>query len=731
MNLSIKSLLIVFFILFFAEQACTAQPPVLENENLRIVVDTSGGIRLKSFFSKLQSRDLLNLDRYIPLYQIELYRETKPTVITPDQADEVFFSFSGPQTLNIIAKHSSLNLEVICHINLPQGSKTASFSIEVRRQNNYYKVGIIRFPGYALNLTKKSSNILLPVADGQLITDPLVNMGDGENRGFDYPGSASAQLMAYYDGKGGVVSYAADGEGNYKRLNVRRYGTGLLLLFEHITYHLGDLHLKVPYSVEVGAFEGSWERAADVYKKWAVNQKWCRTRLEDRSIPANVRQPAFFLGINIREMAGEGRSINRSGDIPDFVNEWQKKLDLPVNTILLSWEKNGPWVAPDYFPPYGGEASFTGIIQKLHQQGNFSSLYLSGLNYTLEKTPRHGAGYFKTGRSEEKIAEKSAIIDFNGKLHVEGTAAEGTGKRLVICPSTQLAFDILGNAVHKSLEYGVDLIQIDQIVGGGSPPCFSAEHNHPPGGGTTVYRSISRLLDTFTAAARKRNPPAAISLEEPNELYIPHVDIFHTREYMQRFWPRERKGSLGIPLFSYLYHEYSLGYGGDSAPLVTAEESPTVALYAQAMNLITGKMPAGAAWMKMVPFTDLHPDVQEFMRNCATLLKSEAGKYIITGKILYLENQEIGGQTIGFNIGPKYYEFQAPNLLARGFQLKTGSMGLLYINLTGSALKAKLDFSSVKLQGKAIRKWPSEEKVFESGDEYTFPPHGILFLKVK
>src|SRR5262249_45652379 len=157
----------------------------------------------------------------------------------------------------------------------------------------------------------------------------------------------------------------------------------------------------------------------------------------------------------------------------------------------------------------------------------------------------------------------------------------------------------------------------DQIVGGGTPPCFAATHGHPQGGGTTVFTSVAALLDEARRMAAAAPQRAAVSLGEPGGLDIPHVDPFHWPGDVAGVWPRDRRGSVGVPLFAYLYHESAAGYGGDSAPLAGPSDDPSVALYAQAANLAAGRLPGAAVWMKMVPPSALHPDLARFMKDAA------------------------------------------------------------------------------------------------------------------
>ena len=722
------------FILAPVDALPAEKAPFLENQNLTLSVDTARGARLISFFSKKQNRNLLTTDQELPLYQLDLVKDGKSVTISSREAGDVLVSFPDPSTLKIVSPHPKHHLDVICFITLPPGAEMARFSIEVVRRNTEYKIAIIRYPGYAMLLSNKQKKMeaLLPVADGQRILDPLRSMENGENRGWNYPGEASAQLMAMYDEQGGIITYASDGDGHFKRLTIRRVGSGLMLPFEYIAYHLNDLRIIMPYAIEVGSFEGGWERAADIYKRWAIKQTWARVLLEERSLPEAIKRPSFFLRVNVREMAGEGKSVNRTGEIPSVVKGWREGLDLPITTLLFSWEKHGPWITPDYFPPYGGEAPFKRMVEEVRREGNQTMLYLSGLHYTLQKKPTHGAGAFKANSPDLEKAFSSAIVNPDGKVRKDGVSEDGIGERLTLCPATPMAFDTLSASLRQSLELGIDIVQVDQIVGGGVPPCFSEKHGHPPGGGTWMYQNIARILDRLTEQVRRDHPGAAISLEESGELYIPHVDIFHTGEYVQRFWPRAGKGVVGVPLFSYLYHEYALGFGGGTAPLATGEENLSAALYAQGMNLITGKMPAGAAWMKLIPFSTLNPMLQKFIRDGAGLLKSEAGKYLLYGKIFHLEGLQGLEQQIGFrSISGEHYDFPAPKLLASGFQLKNGSRGLLYINLTDEPLRVPLRFGLNHLPEKGISVWPTRGKTITSGEIASLPARESLFIILK
>ncbi len=704
----------------------------LENEYLHLTVKvTPKSAILEEFSSKSQKRNLVVPQSSIPLYQIDLYKGNKPVTLDPSQASSLELRSVDSQTIELKAEYSKYELTARQQIRLKPKSLTASFSMSFKLTKPEYRIGIARMPGIGLELDKeKESSILLPVADGAILENPAKVLKDGEKRSYNYPGLASAQLLAAYDKQGGMVFFAADGGGNFKLLILQRFGKQLILTFENILYHLDPPNINLPYTIEVGAFDDGWERAADIYKLWARNQSWCQKLLINRKMPSDINGNTFTLGLNLREGGMDDKATNRLPEIPGIVKSWSKGLSMPITALLLSWEKLGPWIAPDYFPPYGGDNNFRDLVQSLHQQNQQAMVYLSGYNVTLDKTARHGAAAYKANLPNRKALEEAAIQGADGQILIQGQATEGTGKLATLCPSTSLGKKMVADAFKQIRAYGINRIQLDQVIGGGTPPCFSAKHGHPPVGGNSMVNSTTKLLDSLSHA----NPEVILSLEEPGELFIPFVHLFHTRDYMEGFWPRDGKGITGVSLFNYLYHEYAIGYGGDSAPISQEGEDPTVALYAQAVNLINGRQPAAAVWMKIIPYEKVNNLQRRFMEEASALWKSDAGVFLRQATLLPLDHQPKLPWRLEGKASGKNFVVNTQKLLYSAYRLNDGRTAIGYINLTGDSLVAELRFASGRIlipnQAKVL--WPlNNKKTFNSRDTYKFPPYGIVFLESK
>ncbi|NOX55792.1 MAG: hypothetical protein GXP27_15400, partial [Planctomycetes bacterium] len=145
---------------------------------------------------------------------------------------------------------------------------------------------------------------------------------------------------------------------------------------------------------------------------------------------------------------------------------------------------------------------------------------------------------------------------------------------------------------------------------------------------------------------RERDPDFAWSLEEPGELYIQDFNFYHSRDcVVLRGYP-PNPGYRGIPLFTYLYHEYWLGYGGDMAPAVFSQQGRDYyAVYAsygilkQGINLICGKFPAmgflGTNSFDGLYADDLFPPFQTAMKGMAAIMRTRALSYLTAGRMLH------------------------------------------------------------------------------------------------
>jgi hypothetical protein len=149
----------------------------------------------------------------------------------------------------------------------------------------------------------------------------------------------------------------------------------------------------------------------------------------------------------------------------------------------------------------------------------------------------------------------------------------------------------------------------------------------------------------------------------------------------------------------------------------------------------------------MIPWEEVHPDLAAFMKDAAGLWRSEAGPFLQAGRMIDL-GVDPGRQEISGKVAGATRRFAAPALMARGFDLRDGARGLLFINATGAPRKARISFGPGRGVARASVVWPAAGTgpaagagpagtgpaagaSVAAGAERTLKPREILFLRVE
>ena len=687
----------LFLIPIFLTGAVFASELKLESSASGLVLESTPSWHIQSINFRGSGYQISPREAF-PLYQLEWLENGKLESLNSFQA-RVLSASKIRDTLKIHFSHDKQQVQIEC---LAWSTKDGlTWDASFQNDSKGGKAAIFRYPGIAMSKSAEPLQAVLSIADGVRIRDAFDKLQEGESRDWDYPGLMSSQMTAWYDKTGGAVLYAADSAGYYKRFRVIRYHDHIVPTFEHIVVGNTGPRFSLPYKTVLAPFKGGWEDAAEVYRNWAIKQPWCRKTIREKGLPASVATPSFILCSHIRLSRAES-AIDESLAIPQVGEAYRQALKMPITNLFFSWEKNGPWVAPDYFPPYPSADAFGKMSGSIHAKGNQTMIYLSGLYVTLEKSPRHGAPAYTLPSRLQDSLRAGAIVGRDLKILTEGSPKEGTGRKWVLCPATRAARDQIVNGVQKALDLKVDMIQIDQVVGGGVPPCFQEAHGHPWAGSNKVTLAFADILRQ--AHDRTYAKGAALSLEEPGEFFIPYMDIVHTREYMEGFWPREGKGVEGIALFSYLYHDYLLGYGGD-AQLLSGPENATMAMYEQAINLLAGRYPAGALWMKVPDYKTLEPQLQKVLVEIAAIWQSEARDFLIMGQVRPLR-YTFPEHPVSFDVRGHRHQFTIPTILSKAYRHGNQEIAL-FIN---STLESQpLDLKSLANSKNLKTIWPPDK----------------------
>ncbi len=533
--------------------------------------------------------------------------------------------------------------------------------------------------------------LVLPYMPGTLVRNPAENWRTGQSVSLPYPGNLSAQFLAYQDRTAGVYLAGRDTAAYPKSMCIIKLAQGLRLSHDYVPPVDGpqtpaSRRWESPYPIALGVTQGTWCDSADLYKRWAVRQPWCaRTLVQRTDIPAWWKQGPDVYTCEVRTYDNH-RNCTGSyyPELRNHLDTWQRKIDGPVVAMLAGWENHRRWTAGDYFPVFDADRART-VIGQLRQQGIRPFFYLSGMFYTYWNEGRDGGQI----PAADKYQAAYVIDAKTGKpkeyaLNESNPSGEWKRHSYQFCPSVAESKKFFMSVIDQSHRLGVDVLQMDQTTNGAADACYATTHGHPAGPGLYQSHAFWDLLDAMREHGKRLSPDFVLFHEEPHEWLIPHLDGIHTREYMEGRWYRSAPGAVGIPLFSYLYHEYAIAYGGDSAGLNRANDRNLVRVHA--VNLITGRTPGGSIWSSHQSMFEAHPDQITMLRNHCRLLKTRAQECLMLGRMLHPYELDVPdlGLTLPVRRGKQWTRqtLPTPAVLTSSWQSPAGRIGHLFVNIS-------------------------------------------------
>lgn len=370
------------------------------------------------------------------------------------------------------------------------------------------------------------------------------------------PGSMAAQFGCYYDAVGGFYTAAQDAETYPKNLWLRRTAEGLEMAWGAPCF--AGPRFALDYDIVMACFAGAdpatptdWRDAADLYKAWAEQQPWCARRfLERPDAPEWLKSGPAMVRFH-RGWLAEPEAIER------WLNDYWRKRFRPNTPLIVAywgWEKVESWVTPDYFPLFPSDEAFRRLARMNRDLGGHVFPWPSGYHYTLTYGVRDDGSFLWDDRERfAREAEPHAVVNRDGRLwQVKPGWLQG-GETACLCPGDPWTLDWLNRTAEQLAQRGADMIQVDQVVGGNFPPCYSTTHGHPPGPGRWMGEVFRTQLQTMLARLRRIDSQAVVCFEEPNEKFIQEAFVQDYRD-LEPPWsgPVPQRASV----FNYLYHEY-------------------------------------------------------------------------------------------------------------------------------------------------------------------------------
>ena len=389
----------------------------------------------------------------------------------------------------------------------------------------------------------------------------------GYQRSYVQPGSLAAQFACLYDPSGGVFTATQDGVGTPKRITIVRQKEGLEYTWSHQSHHALTTPYDLPYDVICTAFRSAdpaapcdWRDAADLHKRWALTQPWCASTVaERRDIPDWVKRGCIRVQWELRD-DGPPEAVQAW-----LAGNWAKHFpDMPPFLTFFSFEHVGAWVAPKYEPYYPSDEAFTNMTRRIHAMGGHVCLFPSTYQWSLtyDRQP-DGSFAWDDTRDFTAVGEPHAIKDRSGALVKKSLSWLRGGQSAALCRGDAWTRAFFCASVDKMAARGVDVVQLDQVVGGRWPSddhtvCFSPDHGHPPGFGRWDPDAYHEQMRQLRQQSDKNYPGMIFSMESPQELFAQDFGLFdyrHARSVIN-VRPWDKNPRLHAPVFPYLYNEY-------------------------------------------------------------------------------------------------------------------------------------------------------------------------------
>ena len=711
-------------------------PIVLENANHKLQFDGQTA-RLLSFRSKdASAQEFVVSDERVPVFVIQhLTRDHEFRQLASTDAKKLAIEFARDTLTASFSGIGDMDLGATVRVRMPEGEATSRWSISVRNHANLL-ITDVQFPfviaPYELSGQPGSEALLRPLATGRFWQSPKPQDLEPDSphawqfrpENYDtyhYPGLTFAQFLAYYNDQAGLYVACHDNSGGIKLIKpVHSPMGGIRLGFAHVGDWPASGGRELGYDVVLQAFHGDWYEAASLYREWSLRQPWAATPLHRRKdVPDWLLDSPPHIIVRIQGRLDAGPTEPNTAFLPypkivPLLESISKKVDAPLVAVIMAWERPGPWVYPDCFPPAGGDESLSEFTGLAGARGWHVGSFCNGTRWV---THHYWSGYDGGRYFAEQHGPETVCRTHDQQLWRENWAGDWRPS-YACCLGVARTREIADRFVERLVDDGLDWVQfLDQNVGCSAFPCFAEDHGHARVPGKWMNEAMRSLLDSFRdIAAREAEKSGgkrafAFSVEyPPNEFFMPHFQVCD-----QRIAPpgHTAYGKLFFPLHSFLYHEFVITQGAFGAG-----PEPYHMPIRTACNLVTGEIPGGVltgdgsllnrdtfAWAPWSPPVGSNDDSLAMLRSAVALRRGRGRDFLLFGRML--KPVDVGGvKIVHWENGRQVNDI--PAVVHSAWQSPAGRFAAVLANWTGETQAVTLNEPRL---GKEVHETRSAESV--------------------
>ena len=637
---------------------------VIENSNHKLEFDRKNARLLSLRATSAPDQEFAVAASLVPVFVIQYLTGDKQfQQIASTDAQKVDIQSTEKTLSAVFSGLGGLDLAATVTVRMAANDPLSRWSISIRNHANLL-ITDVQFPfivvPYQLEGKPGSEALLQPFATGRFWEAPKPQDLEPDSPhawqfrpentdASHYPGLVFAQFLAYYNDRAGIYVSCQDDSGAVKLIKpVHSRADGIRLGFAHVGDWPANGERDLGYDVVVRAFKGDWYDAADLYREWSLKQRWATAPLHKRTdVPDWLLDSPPHIIVRIQGQLDLGPAEPNKEFLPypkivPLLEKISKRIDSPLVAVVMSWERPGPWIYPDCFPPAGGDESLSEFTQMARDRGWHVGSFCNGTRWVTQ--------HFWSGYEGEKY-----FVEQNGMETVCRTYDQQLWREswdptwrpsYACCLGVARTREIADKFARRLFDDGLDWLQfLDQNVGCATFPCFAPDHGHPPSPGKWMNTGMQSLLESLRQIMTEEMEKSqgkrrfVLSVESPpNEFFMPNFQVCD-----QRVVPPGHTGfgHAFFPLYSFIYHEFLIIQGGfGSAP------EPYHMPIRNAYNLVVGEIPGGVLtgdglllnrdtfnWAPWEPPVGNNDDSLAMLHSTAALRRGKAKDYLVFGRM--------------------------------------------------------------------------------------------------
>ena len=419
-------------------------PLLLENANHSLAFDRKTGRLLSLRAKEAPDQEFAVASDALPVFVIQhLTEKSEFRQISSAEARKVDIQSTGTALIARFSGLAGLDLAATVTVRMAENDPLSYWSMSVR---NHAGIAItdIQFPfvvaPYHLGGTPGSEALLQPLTTGRFIQAP--GPGDLEPDSphawqfrpekFDthhYPGLTFAQFLAYFNDRAGLYIACQDNSGAIKLIKpVHSRAGGVRLGISHVGDWPTDGERDLGYDIVIQTFKGDWYDAASLYRDWSLKQRWATAPLHKRTdVPDWLLDSPPHIIVRMQGQVDAGPTNPNQEFLPypkliPLLEKVSERLGAPVVPVVMSWERPGPWVYPDCFPPVGGDESLQEFSEQARAKGWHVGSYCNGTRWV---TGHFWSGYDGNKYYAEQQGDKTVCRTYDQRPWPEGGTKPG------------------------------------------------------------------------------------------------------------------------------------------------------------------------------------------------------------------------------------------------------------------------------------------------------------------